>query len=138
MVVLDDVCIGELDNVTDDISTPSNTNNLKVHIDFYKYENSVDVLLSDVDFTANGKDVVLIKGASGIGKSTMVDIIMGFLKFDKAIVIKDDIDLSRIPDKMRWENMLLVDQESFLFEGTILENLVLGDAISEDDVNTAL
>jgi ABC-type bacteriocin/lantibiotic exporter with double-glycine peptidase domain len=79
-----------------------------------------------------------IKGPSGVGKSTLIGILLGLLKPNDGCVIIDD---KKIVD-FKWSKILsYVSQNIFLFDGTIVENICLGihkSKIKIDRVNEVL
>ncbi|HPF47556.1 MAG TPA: ABC transporter ATP-binding protein, partial [Emcibacteraceae bacterium] len=81
----------------------------------------------------------VIFGPSGVGKSTLLDSILGFIKPSSGQILIDDTPLEQL-DIKKWRQMIgYVPQETFLFHDTILQNITLGDHdISKDDVIKAL
>jgi ATP-binding cassette subfamily C protein len=80
-----------------------------------------------------------IVGPSGIGKTTVVDLISGLLRPQKGEVWIDDLPLEKI-DLKAWRRMIgYVPQETFLLHDTLFSNITLGDeGLSEADVENAL
>jgi len=89
-------------------------------------------------FIPKGKITVLY-GASGGGKTTLADLIIGLLKPAKGSVIIGENDLKEI-DIQKWRNKIgFVPQEMFLFHDTVLKNVTLGDKhLTDDDAQQAL
>jgi ABC-type multidrug transport system fused ATPase/permease subunit len=83
-------------------------------------------VLSDVSFAIEpGKHVALV-GRSGAGKSTMVNLLIGFYQPDAGEVLVDGRPISALSlDSLR-ANIGIVDQNAFLFNGSILDNVRLG------------
>ena len=81
----------------------------------------------------------VIFGPSGVGKSTLLDTMLGLLTPQKGAVYIDDVSLSDV-DIQKWrQNIGYVPQETYLFHDTIYKNVTLGDSsISEEDVIKAL
>jgi len=109
-----------------------------VDIDHFVYSNDDKKLLSGVNFSLDKNDILLIKGNSGIGKSTLVRLLMGIIKSDTTNILFNNIDSTDILNKIRWKQMLLVEQDSILLEGSLLDNLLLGDIFSEELINEVL
>lgn len=83
--------------------------------------------------------VTLLLGSSGSGKSTLAQLLAGLLLPDKGRVMLNEADLQSFPDNERAGLIALVTQEPFLFQGTILDNLCLGNAtITSAEITTAL
>ena len=72
-----------------------------------------------------GKQARLV-GASGAGKTTIVNLLLGFLQPDEGQILVNDIPLAAlIPDRWR-EHIAWIGQQPVLFHGTIKENILLG------------
>ncbi|KAA1372431.1 thiol reductant ABC exporter subunit CydD [Aeromicrobium fastidiosum] len=84
-------------------------------------------------------EFVAVTGASGSGKSTLLALLMAFERPTAGYVLVDDVDLASI-DPVAWrEQIAWVPQVPGLVEGTIEDNVRLGDhAASGDDVRAAL
>ncbi len=88
-----------------------------------------DVLLG-IDLNVERGDVILIKGASGIGKTTLLNIISGIDLPDKGEVLIDGIDITKLNEneraKLRLEKMGLIFQSSNLIDDlNVVENIAL-------------
>jgi len=81
-------------------------------------------VLHDLSFHAPAGSVTALVGSSGSGKSTIVSLICGFHTASSGEVLVDGIDLSRIRLSSYREQLGVVLQESFLFDGTIRENVL--------------
>ena len=90
-----------------------------------------DPVLTGVNAEIRAGDVVAIVGPSGVGKSTMVDLIPRFYDVTGGRILLDGVDIRDIRlDSLRGL-MGIVTQETFLFNTTIRENIAYG----EDDVD---
>lgn len=83
--------------------------------------------------------VTVLTGPSGAGKTTITDLLLGFLTPDEGEVLLDGRPLD-LYDRARWRAMIgYVPQELALFHDTIFANISLGDpALGEEDVRRAL
>jgi ATP-binding cassette subfamily C protein len=98
-----------------------------------------DQILQKVDWHLSFGKISALIGASGAGKSTVVDLVMGLRQPTQGDVTIDDIDLKEI-DITKWRHMIgYVPQEVTLFNDTIYNNISLGEPdFSEKDVVDAL
>jgi len=84
-------------------------------------------VFEDVSFTIPARGVTAIVGPSGIGKSTLVDLLTGFLAPTSGRICYGGIDLDDL-DLDRWRSRMgYVSQDSMLFHGTVRENLLLAE-----------
>ncbi len=101
------------------------------HVDFaYTPEKPV---LHDVTFRADPGSVTALVGSSGSGKSTIISLVCAFHKPVTGQVLVDDIDLATVDLNTYRSQLGVVLQESFLFDGTIRENILFSrpDATEE-------
>jgi ATP-binding cassette, subfamily B, multidrug efflux pump len=92
-------------------------------------------ILRDVSFTASPGHKVAIVGATGAGKTTIINLLLRFYEIQKGQILIDGVDIKsmRIPDLRR--NIGLVLQDVFLFSGSIARNITLDDPeISEEQM----
>jgi ABC-type multidrug transport system fused ATPase/permease subunit len=102
------------------------------HVDF-EYEAGKPVL-RDISFRSTSGTVTALVGPSGSGKSTIIGLIAAFHTPNKGVVRVNGVDLSTVRlDSFRTQ-LGVVLQESFLFDGTIRENVAFArpDATEED------
>lgn len=88
----------------------------------FRYEEDKPVL-KGVSFEATPGTVVALVGSSGSGKSTMAGLAATFLTPDEGRVVVDEVDLRTVRLASYREQLGLVFQDDFLFDGTIRENL---------------
>jgi ATP-binding cassette, subfamily B (MDR/TAP), member 1 len=79
-----------------------------------------------VDFFFAAGETTFVVGKSGSGKSTIGQILAKFYSIQQGVVTIDDNYIQRIDDKWVRENILLVEQQSILFSGTIQDNIAMG------------
>jgi ABC-type multidrug transport system fused ATPase/permease subunit len=90
---------------------------------YFSYEPDKPVL-HGISFRAAPGTVTALVGSSGSGKSTIISLICAFHQPDKGLVLVDDVDLSTVRLKSFRSQLGVVLQESFLFDGTIRENIL--------------
>jgi NHLM bacteriocin system ABC transporter peptidase/ATP-binding protein len=91
----------------------------------YGYNPLAPPLLDAIDFSIRPGQRVALVGRSGCGKSTLGRIICGLLRAGKGGVSIDGIPLDDLTQLQRAGNIAYVDQDIFLFEGTVRDNLTL-------------
>ena len=101
----------------------------------FSYTNGEDRVLSNLDLSIEAGKTVAIVGPSGGGKTTLCHLIPRFYEVNEGIIQIDDIDIKDIKLKSLRENIGLVQQDVFLFTGTVADNISYGDPDkSEDEV----
>jgi subfamily B ATP-binding cassette protein MsbA len=83
-------------------------------------------VLSNVSFTANKGDVIALVGASGAGKTTLVDLIPRFYPVSKGQILLDGVDTSRIRLRALRALTGIVSQDTVLFNDTVRNNIAYG------------
>ena len=97
--------------------------------------NEEETVLKDVSFHADPGETIAIVGATGAGKSTIINLLMRFYDINEGSIRLDGKDIRNLKlDELR-SNFALVLQDNALFSGTIMENITLGNPdISESEV----
>jgi subfamily B ATP-binding cassette protein MsbA len=94
--------------------------------------------LNNVSFTIEPGSSLALVGSSGAGKSTIADLVLRFYEPSSGEILLDGVDVRDV--KLSWLRSLIgvVPQQTFLFAGTIAENIRLGAPLStQDDVRAA-
>ena len=96
-------------------------------------------VIDGVDLTLKPGGIIVLAGESGAGKSTLCDLCLRLRLPTKGQILYNDTDLASLTEASLRVRTALVEQEPYLFEGTIEENLLLADeSASEDDMWEAL
>lgn len=87
-----------------------------------------------VSFRASPGETIALVGPTGAGKTTLINLISRFYVADNGIITVDGIDINQISRDHLRKEMAFVLQDTFLFQGTILENIRYGrlDATDEE------
>ncbi len=91
----------------------------------FSYRPDVPVLL-DITLHARPGETVALVGETGAGKSTVVQMLPRFYEFDSGELLLDGRPVRELPRAALREAVGMVTQESFLFNGTLRDNLVFG------------
>jgi len=89
-------------------------------------------VLSDIAFAVQAGSSIALVGASGVGKSTLVDLISGYFRPTKGKVLVDGHDIRRLDLKFLRSQIAVVPQELLLFNDTIAHNIRYGNFGASD------
>jgi ATP-binding cassette subfamily B protein len=95
-------------------------------------------LLKDVSFTIHPNQKTALIGPTGGGKSLILYLMIGLMKPTSGEILLSGHPISDFDIKYLHEQMSLVFQDSFIFNGTILENLTFNESISQEKMDKAL
>lgn len=92
-------------------------------------------VINNYSLSLNEKESVMIMGESGCGKSTLIKLIMGFYKCEGEVSIFGN-NINEVSLKSLRNLITYIPQESYLFEGSIRDNIAYGTAkeVSEEDI----
>ncbi len=93
----------------------------------YTASGSGDDVLTDINFTAQPGQVLAVVGGTGVGKSSLVNLIPRFYDVTDGQVLLDGVDVRDYPVEELRQRIGMVLQNNVLFSGTIRENLLWGD-----------
>lgn len=116
--------------------------NVKGDIEFinvgFSYDNKKYVL-TNINLKINRGETVAIVGPSGVGKTTLLSLIPRFYEIDEGSIKIDGVDIRDVKLASLREHIGIVQQDVFLFSGSIRENIAYGklDAKEEDIINAA-
>ncbi len=88
----------------------------------FGYDRDLPVV-RDIDFTVGAGRTVAFVGATGAGKSTIIKLLARFYDPDEGTVLLDGYDLRTVTTRSLREQLAVVPQETFLFSGSILDNI---------------
>ena len=97
------------------------------------------LLMKNVNFTAKAEQMVAIVGPTGAGKTTLINLLMRFYDVNGGKILFDGVDISKVSRKELRTNFGMVLQDTWLFKGTIAENIAYGkpDATREEIIEAA-
>ena len=83
-------------------------------------------VIDNVTFEAKPGEVVALVGPSGSGKTTLLNLLLRFYEVNSGKILIDNVPISEVKLKSLRQSIALVPQDTFLFDGTILENIGYG------------
>ncbi len=98
----------------------------------FSYEDGVKIL-DKINFTATVGETFAIVGPTGAGKTTIVNLLSRFYNVDSGAVLVDDIDISKVTIHSLRTQMGVMMQDSFIFSGTIMDNIRYGNMEATDE-----
>lgn len=105
-------------------------NNLRGEIDFknvwFAYKQG-DHVLKDISFSVKHGEMLALVGATGSGKTSIINLLSRFYEFEKGEILVDGRSIRDYPKEYLRRNIAVVLQDVFLFSDTIYRNITLGD-----------
>ncbi len=123
----------------DEFSDPARVNTLQEIVGEVRFEDvrfaydKDKPVLHGISFEAQPGTVTALVGSSGSGKSTIISLVCAFHKPDSGCVVVDDVDLATVRLDSYRSQLGVVLQESFLFDGTIRENVMFSHPDATED-----
>jgi ATP-binding cassette, subfamily B, multidrug efflux pump len=90
-------------------------------------------LIQDLSLVAQPGQTIAIVGPTGAGKTTLVNLIMRFYEVDAGTITLDGVDIATLPRAALRSNVGMVLQDTWLFKGTIRENIAYGNLDASDE-----
>ena len=94
---------------------------------------SGEAIVEDIDFAVEGGDTVALVGPTGAGKSTILKLLLRMYDVDEGAITVDGTDLRDVTIQSLREGIGYVSQETFLFYGTVEENITYGTFDADHD-----
>lgn len=105
----------------------------------FSYDNSEKPVLQDFNLVVKEGECIAFVGESGAGKSTILNLIIGFNKASKGSVLIDHMNMSEIDLRSYRKHIAVVPQNTILFSGTISSNITYGlPDVSEEKLNSVI
>ncbi|MDF2611042.1 MAG: transporter related [Lachnospiraceae bacterium] len=98
----------------------------------FSYDDDVPVL-NHVSFIANQGDTIAIVGPTGAGKTTIINLISRFYNLNSGQILIDNIDINTVTIQSLRKQMGVMLQDSFIFSGTIMDNIRYGNMEATDE-----
>jgi len=114
-----------------DPESPVDQPEVKGRIEFknvdFSYNPDDETILKDVSFEAKPGKTLAIVGATGAGKSTIINLLLRYYDIQNGQILLDDVDIRDLTLNQLRSHFGLVLQDNALFSGTVLENITLGN-----------
>lgn len=109
---------------------------------WFAYEDNADGdpnwVLKDISFKAEPGQTVALVGATGAGKSTIMNVLLRFYEIQRGQILVDGVDIRRLRLRDLRRHLGMILQDVFLFSGSIEKNLTLNDdQVAEADMRRA-
>ena len=98
----------------------------------FSYEPNVS-LIKDLNLKVKSGQTIAIVGKTGCGKTTLINLLMRFYDQNKGIITIDDVDTLKMDRDYLRKLYGMVLQESWIFKGTIKENIAYGKSDADDE-----
>ncbi|WP_239579331.1 ABC transporter ATP-binding protein [Microlunatus panaciterrae] len=125
-----------LDSAEEDSELHGTLNPTKGRVQFeqvnFSYEPDKE-LITDLSLVAEPGQTVAIVGPTGAGKTTLVNLIMRFYELNSGRITLDGVDITSVPRSALRSNIGMVLQDTWLFHGTIKENIAYGRPTATDE-----
>lgn len=119
-------------------SLKSNIETVRFEKVFFQYEQSNKVpVLSNLSLSFSKGNSYAIYGESGLGKSTLIDLLLKFYGYSSGDVYLNDRPINNIQDDELRKKIILVSQEAAIFDDTVINNICLGEEYSLPEIKQA-
>ena len=99
----------------------------------FKYKNSSKYILEDINFKVNPGEMLAIIGATGSGKTSLINLIPRFYDVNKGEIIIDGKNISALDPEQLRKGIAIVPQKTLLFTGSIKDNIKWGNSNATED-----
>ena len=103
----------------------------------YKYDDSNEYVLKNINLDVKAGEIVAFVGKSGSGKTTLVNLLARFFNTDEGKITVNGVNIKSIHLDTYRNKFAIVPQETFLFGGTIKENISFGKDVSDEEIISA-
>lgn len=104
----------------------------------FAYKNPYKSVLKDINFEFNKGEILALVGASGGGKSSIINLLMRFYDKQKGEILLNDLDISEFSIESLHDRIGLVTQNIYLFNDSFAENIAYSEEPNEEKIIKAL
>ena len=112
--------------------------NIKFENVNYKYDDSNEYMLKNINLDVKAGEIVAFVGKSGSGKTTLVNLLARFFNTDEGSITVNGMNIKNIHLRVYRNKFAIVPQETFLFGGTIKENISFGKEVTDEEIVSAV
>lgn len=129
----------DIRDAEDAVELPAVKGNIKFENVSFKYEEEQDEVLSNISLDVPAGSYMALVGSSGAGKTTLCSLIPRFYEATGGAIYIDGYDIRKVTMKSLRNQIGIVQQDVYLFAGTIYENILYGkpDATREEVIQAA-
>jgi len=99
----------------------------------FRYDTDEPLILRDVSFHAQAGQTIALVGPTGAGKSTIINLLSRFYNVTSGSIMIDNVDIEKVKlDSLRTQ-MGVMQQDTFIFSGTIIDNIRYGRLTATDE-----
>lgn len=125
----------QLTPITDSTERISFSHDIELRNIAFSFEDATTPLLRELSLTINKGERVGIKGASGVGKTTLFNLILGLYRPTAGAIYIDGVELNE-SNIRKWQNSIgYVSQSVFITDGSLVENIAFGCESDNIDYN---
>ncbi|MAU08831.1 MAG: thiamine ABC transporter permease [Anaerolineaceae bacterium] len=104
------------------------------HIEFrevsFKYKENHREVIKNISLDIQPGEYVALVGQSGVGKTTLCSLIPRFYEINAGAILVDGVDIQRVTQHSLRQNIGIVQQDVYLFAGTVADNIAYGDPLA--------
>lgn len=111
--------------------------NVEGHVEFqdvaFAYNDHLDYVFQNINLDVKPGEYIALVGSSGVGKTTLCSLLPRFYEASKGRILIDNQDIKHVKLKSLRENIGIVQQDVYLFAGTIMDNIRYGKFDTSDE-----
>ena len=108
---------------------------IKLETVSYQYNKNLPKILNNINLEIYKGEKIAIRGETGSGKSTLINIISGLLQPSSGRVLIDDVEIKDLNRRNWQKNISIVPQIIFLNDSSISENIAIAESLNEINLN---
>lgn len=122
----------DIEDASDSITLSKVRGEIEFNNVAFRYEESSDNVLNNINLKVKEGQYIALVGSSGAGKTTLCSLIPRFYDVSEGSILVDGIDVRKIKIKNLRDNIGIVQQDVYLFAGTIMDNIRYGKPDATD------